>query len=336
MIMSIRSRKKKYLEELNALSEVQKEAVSLSIDCLIENETSNEEIPLLITSYKDSDRCEVLNAIENFCTFAYPNDKKSMFEPCILNVSGQDSESACIDLIKKLRQCLTLLYWADSPSWIKALPSDLFHVISMDHGEVFRGLNKQQSLPARIDREYTENTLLMELFENLNHSMEGSAIHSDIADQRLYEECSIGLIRPIPAPREKIFDEKITIASPDWQKLACVAIRRFQGKECDQGMSWDISDRAWENIEAYTFTECMATLDGNGTRDCLIGLVTIANVSDQPYLSTAWIHPFYRGKGKMKHLWEQLTEEYGDDLQVELPCTPSMQAFLDSVRKPTN
>ncbi|GAB3487430.1 GNAT family N-acetyltransferase [Marinomonas epiphytica] len=334
--MSTRSKKQKYLEELDALSEEQKKAVSLSIDCLIENETSEEDIPLVITSYKDFDRREVLNAIENFCTFAYPKIDKNRFEPCMLKVSGQDGENACISLIKKLRkEGSTLLYWADSPSWISALPSGLFHVISMDFDKVYRGLNEQAASPIPADKEYTEDTLLMELFENLNHLMEGNSLHSGIADQKLMEECLIGLIRPIPAPRGETYNEKVTISSPDWQKLACVAIRRFQGKECDQGMSWDISDQAWKNIEAYTFTECMATLDGSGTRDCLIGLVTIANVSDQPYLSTAWIHPFYRGKGKMKQLWEQVTEEYGDDLYVEQPNT-SMEAFLKSVGRLTN
>ncbi len=50
--MDIRTRKTKFLESLDS-TEVIRKAVSLAIDCIIDNHNSNEDTPLVITSYDD-------------------------------------------------------------------------------------------------------------------------------------------------------------------------------------------------------------------------------------------------------------------------------------------
>ena len=49
-----------FLESLDS-TEVIRKAVSLAIDCIIDNHNSNEDTPLVITSYDDLCRIQVLN-----------------------------------------------------------------------------------------------------------------------------------------------------------------------------------------------------------------------------------------------------------------------------------
>ncbi len=229
-----------------------------------------------------------------------------------------------------MRCSQSLLYWADSSSWFINLPADLFHVISLKSGEVSRGLNQKGEAPERIIEEYDDDSQFTELFVNVDHKDISDIKNSDIADNKFYDECSAGLIRAIPAPKGTSFDETITIHSLDWQKLACVAIRRYQSRECRDGMSWDLSFDGWSDVVVYPLVEELRTIEGDEMRPCLIGLVTmnIGN-SDAPYLSTVWIHPFYRGQRKLSNLWPKLTSEYGQ-FQIEQPNS-NMQAFLKSV-----
>lgn len=69
--MDIRTRKTKFLESLNS-TEVIRKAVSLAIDCIIDNNNSNEDTPLVITSYDDFCRIQVLNYVQEFCEAAFP------------------------------------------------------------------------------------------------------------------------------------------------------------------------------------------------------------------------------------------------------------------------
>ncbi|MGP1261555.1 hypothetical protein ACJ8MN_21800, partial [Serratia sp. CY35562] len=53
--------------------------------------------------------------------------------------------------------------------------------------------------------------------------------------------------------------------------------------------------------------------------------------SNSPYLSTVWIHPFYRREGLLSNLWEKLQERYGSNFEIEQP-NENMKAFLKSVK----
>tara|TARA_R110001606_G_scaffold354477_1_gene505186 strand:- start:1164 stop:2159 length:996 start_codon:yes stop_codon:yes gene_type:complete len=328
--MDIRTEKVSFINSLN-LPEDEKDAISLAIDCLIDNESLSEDIPIVVTSYDDYKRNCVLQIIQKFCEGIYPNAAEDLFEPEILNIFGKTGEAACIALIKKLQSSYSMLYWADSPSWFSSLPSGLFHVISIEGNKVSRGLNQKNSHPTKVTRTYNDDTLIAELFNTFSHSTNAQLTNTKAAEEKFYDECNSGLIRPLPAPTGLFFEEEITISSPDWQKLACVAIRRYQSKECKDGMNWNISDQGWSGVVAYPLIEKIQNITDSGFRECLIGLITI-NIKDpkKPYLSTAWIHPFYRQKGKMKALWRILTEKYGE-LDVEEPNS-NMQAFLKAVK----
>ncbi|HBZ2142960.1 TPA: hypothetical protein MHK34_27425, partial [Klebsiella pneumoniae] len=64
--MDIRSRKKNFLDSLDS-TEVIRKAVSLAIDCMIDNDNSSEDTPLVITSYDDFCRNQVLKYVQEFC-----------------------------------------------------------------------------------------------------------------------------------------------------------------------------------------------------------------------------------------------------------------------------
>lgn len=100
--MDIRTRKTKFLESLDS-TEVIRKAVSLAIDCIIDNHNSNEDTPLVITSYDDLCRIQVLNYVQEFCEAAFPDMDEYYFSPNILRINGKTSEEACINLIKLLR-----------------------------------------------------------------------------------------------------------------------------------------------------------------------------------------------------------------------------------------
>lgn len=55
--MDIRTRKTNFLESLDS-TEVIRKAVSLAIDCMIDNYNSGEDTPLVITGYDDFCRCQ--------------------------------------------------------------------------------------------------------------------------------------------------------------------------------------------------------------------------------------------------------------------------------------
>ncbi len=78
--MDIRTRKTKFLESLDS-TEVIRKAVSLAIDCIIDNHNSNEDTPLVITSYDDLCRIQVLNYVQEFCEAAFPDMDEYYFSP---------------------------------------------------------------------------------------------------------------------------------------------------------------------------------------------------------------------------------------------------------------
>ncbi|EGJ9767306.1 hypothetical protein ACOSU4_005201 [Escherichia coli] len=195
-----------------------------------------------------------------------------------------------------------------------------------------RGLNKKNSKPTIINKDYSVDTLLSELFLNGAHMEQPNVHNVSEGNMKFYDECHAGLIRPIPAPIGASYDEEITINSPDWQKLACVALRRYQSKECHDGMQWDTTDHGWTDVIAYPFVEEIQSMDNSGYRQCLVGLVTINNSNaNSPYLSTVWIHPFYRRRGLLSKLWPKLQELYGSNFEIERP-NENMKAFLKSAK----
>ncbi|HCX7495233.1 TPA: hypothetical protein OZ571_002379 [Escherichia coli] len=329
--MDIRTRKTKFLESLDS-TEVIRKAVSLAIDCIIDNHNSNEDIPLVITSYDDLCRIQVLNYVQEFCEAAFPDMDEYYFSPNILRINGKTSEEACINLIKLLRSTKGMLFWSDAPSWFASLPDGLFHVVNIDQKIVTRGLNKKNSKPTIINKDYSVDTLLSELFLNGAHMEQPNVHNVSEGNMKFYDECHAGLIRPIPAPIGASYDEEITINSPDWQKLACVALRRYQSKECHDGMQWDTTDHGWTDVIAYPFVEEIQSMDNSGYRQCLVGLVTINNSNaNSPYLSTVWIHPFYRRRGLLSKLWPKLQELYGSNFEIER-SNENMKAFLKSAK----
>ncbi|MEI7099709.1 hypothetical protein ACOIDY_29575, partial [Klebsiella pneumoniae] len=109
--MDIRSRKKNFLDSLDS-TEVIRKAVSLAIDCMIDNDNSSEDTPLVITSYDDFCRNQVLKYVQEFCEAAYPDTDKYYFIPNMLHINGRTSEEACINLIKLLRVTKGILFWS--------------------------------------------------------------------------------------------------------------------------------------------------------------------------------------------------------------------------------
>lgn len=97
-------------------------------------------------------------------------------------------------------------------------------------------------------------------------------------------------------------------------------------------MQWDTSDDGWVDVVAYPFIEEIQSMDNSGRRQCLVGLVTINNSNvNAPYLSTVWIHPFYRGERLLSNLWPKLQARYGSRFEIEQP-NENMKAFLKSVK----
>lgn len=103
--MDIRSRKTIFLESLDSADAIY-DAVSLAIDCIIENDCNGDNTPIVITSYDDTCREQVLRHVQKFCEDTYPKVDKLYFEPKLLLVNSVNSEEACIKLIKLLRNTL--------------------------------------------------------------------------------------------------------------------------------------------------------------------------------------------------------------------------------------
>ena len=303
------------------------QGVGLAIDCLIENEANEKDRPIIFVSYGDENK-RAAEILKDFCVKFYPNALKEKFNCEILNLPSTSVEDALLRLVEISRFSPSLFYWADNLSWFKKLPSETMHVIDFNQPRVLRGLNHQDQAIINVNNKtYDTESLNEEHFGLINiHSTVLNRIDSSL-DRLFYEEAQSLIIRPIPAPMGCNFDYPITIDSPTWQKEACVALRRYQGKECNDGFKWDTSNDAWEDIKVYPIVEDIPMIDSLEIRQCLIGQVTMVTPKDEDtYLSTAWIHPFYRRRGKLSSLWKKLITAYGK-FEVEQPNT-NMQAFL--------
>ena len=330
--MNLLALKETFLEEVSDVDERYKVALSLAIDCLIDNDSENEDIPIVLASYDEMLKHQVSYLLKQFCKEVYPKSGIS-FDAYSLFLNGNDLESCCNDLIRHMRRYeQSLVYLADSPIGFENLPSGLFHIVDIGYKTTTRYRNTMRGdTPRKVpQQEYSSDDALKGLFELVSH---GSAIDScDTNDARalLFDECNACILRPISAPKGTKFSEKITIESSEWEKHACVAFRRFQSRECKDGMSWDTSDAGWKDVEAYPLTDRLVVPGTSEERECLIGLVTMnINEGTPALLSTVWIHPLYRRQGKFKNLWLELKRIYGD-FQVEQP-NANMRAFMSAM-----
>lgn len=131
------------------------------------------------------------------------------------------------------------------------------------------------------------------------------------------------------------FQTWIDIRSPQWQREACVQLRRYQSRECDDGMSMDASSECWVKVECRAFSEKIYKPDGR-MRMGLIGAVGFERdvvFEDGRKLNVmqfAWLHPFCRNKGFVKSAWPEFIRRFGK-FYVSTPRSPSMQALLKQV-----
>lgn len=329
--MDLRSEKEVFIANLS-LNVDDSKAVSLGIDCLIDNESSSVDTPIVLVDGDYMSQSSVRSKLEDFCNHVFPG-REDWCRFRMLNVSGRTSDEASKNLINNMRLYgFGLLYYADSVHWLKGLPSGLFHVVSLRRSKVSRWLNQKEDAiePKRITEDYRYDSLLDELFLSDKDASRQNIGNSNDAMNLFLAERNSGLIRAIPAPKGTAFDKRITIESPEWQKVACVALRGYQARECDDGMLMDTSASAWRGIVAYPLVEQLNDITGSEVHECMIGLVMM-NIDDpkDPYLSTVWIHPFYRRKRKLTSLWPTLTSTYGD-FPIDSPNS-SMRAFLKHV-----
>jgi len=320
----------KHISEKNNDDEIVT-GLSLVIDCLIDNEIKEKKKPIVVCGFKDHIRQAVLQLAAEFCGKMYCKPPSSpVFTASILHIFGDDEREAMLNYIECLRsEGPSLFYWADNIEWFYRLPSGLFHVVDLNCVPISKGFHaqNQQSLVIAGNTYEMEN-IAYEMFDFYSPSTI-DATETPIS-RMFHQEALSGLIRPIPAPRGMSYDDIITVKSPAWQKHACVAIRRYQSKECKDGMSWDTSDAGWENVKVHPLTEFLTLVDKTEVRQCLIGQVTmVQDANDVSSLSTVWVHPFYRRKGLLSGIWHSLRNVYGD-FHVEEP-NDDMKAFMRSV-----
>ena len=152
--------------------------------------------------------------------------------------------------------------------------------------------------------------------------------------ERNYAEAGQGLVRPQLAPLGQDFDEWITVRSKEWQQEACVQIRRYQSRECNDGISMDTSYECWRRVKIKPFTDRFYDKKDD-MRHGLIGaaafeLETFVGGTERYAMQFCWLHPFYRGKGLLRKAWPDLNEKFGD-FWVSQPRSRAMQAFLASL-----
>ena len=152
---------------------------------------------------------------------------------------------------------------------------------------------------------------------------------------RNYDRCLQGLVEPQLARLGIDYPDWITVDSPEWQREACVQIRRYQSRECKDGMSMDTSFACWLNVEVRVFKDRFYD-KSDRCREGIIGAVGFEkNVlfddgKKRHILQFCWIHPFYRREGLLKQAWPEFLKKFGSFL-VSTPRSPSMVRILQKV-----
>lgn len=293
-------------------------AVTLGVTHLIQGDNAERELPIVVCSHDSFRLNKALELLQSFYRRIHPETPKDApyISPDALNLvtmgsAGGSTEQSLIDYCNKLRDHgPSLLYWADSASWFQYMPSGMFYVIDLNGQDVVGCINGGVYVRPQPVR---------------------NAAPVEDVHMQYYHEVESGILRVITAPEGEFFDPVITIESPAWQKEACVALRRYLGRECDCGMQWDSSDVAWKDATVHPLTVPGIQIHNScKTSQGLIGMVVFDKDSaGNHFLTAAWIHPFYRRKGRLRHIWSSLVHHYGQ-FAVEDPSS-NMQKFLKSV-----
>lgn len=137
------------------------------------------------------------------------------------------------------------------------------------------------------------------------------------------------LIKPIPARRGECYGQEITLASPLWQKTACIQIRRYLAIECGCGFNWDTSDDGWQDVVVLPFTEDNFHSQTGECVEMLIGAAGFCYFSDVNawWLSFVWIHPFFRNRKLVRSAYPEWLDRFGD-FSIEMPVSKAFQAVI--------
>lgn len=334
-MINFREEKNRFFNELCAESEPDEDvltAVSMGIGFLAKNHMSNQDIPIVICDYSSKKQQAALKLLQQFFRQIHPSipDDAPELNHISLYLTGKTTQQSLMRYCSLLREygpCL--FYWADSTKWFEHMPSGMFYVIDFNTKEVVGGLNQGEMVDAQpqILPLYGEDDVALDQLSGLINM----AVPPEDANTMLYHEADAGIIRVITAPEGESFDPVITLRSPDWQKEACVALRRYLARECDYSMQWDASDGGWEGVEVHPLiAPGFPVLDRNETAPGIVGIVIFGHDGDGVhYLSSTWVHPFYRRKGLLEKAWYGLVARYGE-FAVEQP-NANMQAFLKRV-----
>ena len=334
-MINFREEKNRFFNALCAESEPDEDvltAVSMGIGFLAKNYTAHQDIPIVLCAYSSEHYQSALKLLQLFFRQVNPSVPEDAPElnHVPLHLTGDTTEQSLVKYCRLLRERgPSLFYWADSTKWFEHMPSGMFYVIDFNGNEVVAGLNhgtQVNAQPEIIPFDDSEDMTLKQLSGLVNMT-----IPAEDAHMLFYREADAGIVRVVTAPEGDSFDPVITHRSPDWQKEACVALRRYLARECNYGMKWDASYTAWKGVEVHPLIiPGFTVLERNETAEGLVGIIMFGHDGDGKYaLSSVWIHPFYRRKGLLEKSWHGLVARYGQ-FPVEQP-NANMQAFLKRV-----
>lgn len=332
-MVNFRTEKAKFLATITAECDPEVlTAVSLGIGFLAKNHTSGRNIPIVLCSYSTEYHQSAAALLARFCRQVQPSivEGDPYFTPNMLHLSCETTQQSLVQYCNLLREYgPSQFYWADHINWFKNMPSEMFYVIDFNGREVVGGLNNGTQVdeqPEILSDDDDGDVALEQLSGLIN-----MASPSEDIQMQFYREAGAGIVRIITAPEGECFDPVITSQSPDWQREACVALRRYLARECGYSMQWDASAAGWRGVEVHTFiAHGVPVLDRNITSDGLVGFATFCDDGvGGHYLSSTWIHPFHRRKNLLANAWHGFVDRYGQ-FTVDQPSA-NMQAFLKKI-----
>lgn len=332
--INFNDKKKQFIESIHGKFEWDprmQNAFSLGVNFIALNFAADRDLPIVVCAYGDDVKQELTSLLVKFLTFVHPeidkNDERLSVNLLLLN--NADTVACLKSYCRRIEDFgVKLFYTADHISWFKALPEGMMYVINFNGGEVTGGLNAFGGIdevrkPLRNNDEYALLTAMRGPVKMLN---EPERVHD-----LFYQEADAHIVRAIHAPEGELFSDIITIDSPDWEKEACVALRRYQSRECRDGFRWDATDAGWQNVLVHPVV-CSDVLDPEQGkfRQAIVGYVTFTQNENGTFtLANAWLHPFYRRKGVLTKMWPNLIRRYGC-FDVDLP-NADMREFLKKI-----
>lgn len=330
---SYAEKKNEFIEKLNA-NDIESEivqGVSFALDCIHKNDETLARKAVVICSYQDDILHSVPFYIRKFLVenCGFPEDGIALQASHLFRL-GNNTEEALQDYCNILRRHSPReIYVTDHISNISAMPDNSFYVLDFNTQPAAFGLHKKgdgtpSAPPADLAVVTSPDEEKHSTFFNID--TQGS-LHD-----MYYKEAYHCLVRPIFPPIGHEFDDVITIDSALWQKEACVALRRFQSKECHDGFRWDSSDEGWYDTVVHPLFEWVHHPDRDAAQKALIGYVVFGlNEAGEGkhVLANAYLHPFFRGERRMATLWPTLKKMYGDFI-VDQP-NHNMRGFMKKV-----